>query len=87
MEAYHGEKHPKPQGSMTVPMDDARFIELCQIARRFSPQQRDQLAAQLMDDQLTELAAEFDNALRIFDYASLDIDSENGPFSSTKTGD
>ena len=84
MEAYHGEKHPKPQGSM---MDDARFIELCQVARRLAPQQRNQLSDMLMEDNLSDLAAEFDNALRIFDYAQLDIDSENGPFSSTKTGD
>lgn len=84
MEAYHGEKHPKPQGSM---MDDARFIELCQVARRLAPQQRNQLSDMLMEDNLSDLASEFDNALRIFDYASLDIDSENGPFSSTKTGD
>ena len=84
MEAYHGEKHPKPQGSM---MDDARFIELCQVARRLAPQQRNQLSDMLMEDNLSDLASEFDNALRIFDYAQLDIDSENGPFSSTKTGD
>ena len=84
MEAYHGEKHPKPQGSM---MDDARFIELCQVARRLAPQQRNQLSDMLMEDNLSDLAAEFDNALRIFNYAQLDIDSENGPFSSTKTGD
>ena len=84
MEAYHGEKHPKPQGSM---MDDARFIELCQVARRLAPQQRNQLSDMLMEDNLSDLAAEFDNALRIFNYAQLEIDSENGPFSSTKTGD
>jgi hypothetical protein len=41
----------------------------------------------LMEDKCDDLAAEYDNALRIFDYAQLDIDSENGPFSSTKTGD
>ena len=84
MEAYHGEKHPKPQGSM---MDDARFIELCQVARRLAPQQRNQLSDMLMEDNLSDLAAEFDNALRIFDYAQLDIDSDNGPFSSSQTGD
>ena len=68
-------------------MDDARFIELCQVARRLAPQQRNQLSDMLMEDNLSDLAAEFDNALRIFNYAQLDIDSENGPFSSTKTGD
>jgi hypothetical protein len=41
----------------------------------------------MMEQKLTELSEQLDHALRIFDYASLDIDSENGPFSSTKTGD
>lgn len=84
MEAYHSEKHPKPQGSL---IEEPGFVELCRIARRLAPQQRDQLSDMLMEDKCDDLAAEYDNALRIFDYAQLDIDRENGPFSSTKTGD
>ena len=84
MEAYHGQKHSKPQGSL---IEEPDVVELCRIARRLAPQQRDQLSDMLVEDKLSDLASEFDNALRIFDYASLDIDSENGPFSSTKTGD
>ena len=46
------------------------------IARRLAPQQRDQLSDMLMEDKCDDLAAEYDNALRIFDYAQLDIDSD-----------
>ena len=82
MEAHDSEKHSKPQGSL---IDEPEFIELCRIARRLAPQQRDQLAAQLMEDQLSDLSAELDNALRIFDYASLDF--ETGPFGSSQGSD
>ena len=66
-------------------MDEPDFIELCRIARRLPAAQRDQLAASLMEDQLSDLAADFDNALRIFDYATLDI--ETGPFRSSQASD
>jgi hypothetical protein len=66
-------------------MDEPDFIELCRIARRLPAEQRDQLAATLMEDQLSDMAAELDNALRIFDYASLDF--ETGPFGSTEKSD
>ena len=59
-------------------MDEPEFIELCRVARRLAPPQRDQLSDWLMEDKLTELSTELDNALRIFDYASLDF--ETGPF-------
>ena len=84
MEALNSQKHSQPQSSL---IEEPDFVELCRIARRLAPQQRNQLSDMLMEDNLSDLAAEFDNALRIFDYASLDIDSDNGPFSSTKTGD
>jgi len=83
MEAHNSEKHSKPQQSSL--MDKPDFIELCRIARRLEPQQRDQLSDWLMEDKLTELSAEFDNALRIFDYAALDI--ETGPFESSQASD
>lgn len=82
METHNSEKHPKPQGSL---IDEPEFIELCRIARRLAPQQRDQLSDWLMEDRLTAISAEFDNALRLFDYASLDF--ETGPFGSSQGSD
>lgn len=66
-------------------MDEPEFIELCRVARRLAPQQRDQLSDWLMEDKLTELSTELDHALRIFDYGSLDLDT--GPFSSSQGSD
>jgi hypothetical protein len=66
-------------------MDEPEFIELCRIARRLAPQQRDQLSDLLMTEQLNALSAEFDNALRLLDYASLDF--ETGPFGSSQGSD
>lgn len=73
----------EPQGSV----DDAELIELRRRIVLLRPERRDQLSDWLMEQKLTELSEQLDHDLRIFDYASLDIDSENGPFSSTKTGD
>ena len=72
----------EPQGSV----DDAELIELRRRIVLLRPERRDQLSDWMMEKKLTELSEQFDHALRIFDYAQLDIDSENGPFSSTKTG-
>jgi hypothetical protein len=47
-------------------IDDADFIELSRIVRRLPPPQRDQLSDWLMDDRLTDMSAECENALRIF---------------------
>ena len=74
----------EPQGSVD---DDADLMELRRRIVLLRPERRDQLSDWMMEQKLSKLAAEFDHALRIFDYAQLDIDSENGPFSSTKTGD
>lgn len=82
MEAFNSEKHPKPQGSL---MDEPEFIELCRIARRLAPPQRDQLSDWLMEDRLTDMAAECDQAFRIMDYANLDLDI--GPFGSSQASD
>lgn len=73
----------EPQSSV----DDAELIELRRRIVLLRPERRDQLSDWLMEQKLTELSEQYDNALRIFDYASLDIDSENGPFSSSQTGD
>lgn len=84
MEPQNSGQHPETQqGSV----DDAELIELRRRIVLLRPERRDQLSDWMMEQKLSKLAAEFDHALRIFDYASLDIDSENGPFSSTKTGD
>lgn len=76
----------EPQGSVD---DDADLMELRRRIVLLRPERRDQLSDWMMEQKLSKLAAEFDHALRIFDYDQLDIDidSENGPFSSTKTGD
>jgi len=66
-------------------MDEPEFIELCRIARRLAPEQRDQLSDWLMEDRLTAMSAEFDHALRMFDYAALDF--ETGPFGSSQASD
>jgi hypothetical protein len=85
MEPQNSGQHSETQqGSVD---DDADLIELRRRIARLRPERRDQLSDWMMEQKLSKLAAEFDHALRIFDYASLDIDSENGPFSSTKTGD
>jgi hypothetical protein len=84
MEPQNSGQHPETQqGSV----DDAELIELRRRIVLLRPERRDQLSDWMMEQKLSKLAAEFDHALRIFDYASLDIDSENGPFGSTKTGD
>jgi hypothetical protein len=84
MEPQNSGQHPETQqGSV----DDAELIELRRRIVLLRPERRDQLSDWMMEQKLSKLAAEYDHALRIFDYASLDIDSENGPFSSTKTGD
>lgn len=84
MEPQNSSQHPETQqGSV----DDAELIELRRRIVLLRPERRDQLSDWMMEQKLSKLAAELDNALRIFDYAQLDIDSENGPFSSTKTGD
>lgn len=74
----------EPQGSVD---DDADFIELRRRIALLQPKRRDQLSEWMMEQKLSKLAAEYDHALRIFDYAQLDIDSENGPFSSSQAGD
>ncbi len=85
MESQNSGQHPETQqGSVN---DDADLIELRRRIARLQPERRDQLSDWMMEQKLDDLAAEFDHALRIFDYASLDIDSENGPFSSSQTGD
>jgi hypothetical protein len=66
-------------------MDEPEFIELCRVARRLAPQQRDQLSDWLMEDKLSEMGEELDNALRMFDYAALDF--ETGPFGSSQASD
>ena len=66
-------------------MDEPEFIELCRVARRLAPQQRDQLSDLLMEDKYTEMATELDNALRIYDYGTLDF--ETGPFGSSQASD
>ena len=71
------------QGSV----DDAELIELRRRIVLLRPERRDQLSDWMMEQKLTELSEQYDHALRIFDYAQLDIDSENGPFSSSQTGD
>ena len=73
----------EPQGSV----DDAELIELRRRIVLLRPERRDQLSDWLMEQKLTELSEQLDHDLRIFDYAQLDIDSENGPFSSTQAGD
>ena len=84
MEPQNSGQHPETQqGSV----DDAELIELRRRIVLLRPERRDQLSDWLMEQKLTELSEQLDHDLRIFDYASLDIDSENGPFSSTKTGD
>jgi hypothetical protein len=84
MEPQNSGQHSETQqGSV----DDAELIELRRRIVLLRPERRDQLSDWMMEQKLSKLAAEFDHALRIFDYASLDIDSENGPFGSTKTGD
>lgn len=84
MEPQNSGQHPETQqGSV----DDAELIELRRRIVLLRPERRDQLSDWMMEQKLSKLAAEYDHALRIFDYAQLDIDSENGPFSSTKTGD
>ena len=84
MESQNSGKHPETQqGSV----DDAELIELRRRIVLLRPERRDQLSDWLMEQKLTELSEQLDHDLRIFDYAQLDIDSENGPFSSTKTGD
>lgn len=64
-------------------MHEPEFNELCRVARRLAPQQRDQLSDLLIEDKLAELSNELHHALRIFDYASLD----NGPFRSPQGSD
>ena len=71
------------QGSV----DDAELIELRRRIVLLRPERRDQLSDWMMEQKLTELSEQYDHALRIFDYAQLDIDSENGPFSSSQAGD
>lgn len=73
----------EPQSSV----DDAELIELRRRIVLLRPERRDQLSDWMMEQKLTELSEQFDHDLRIFDYAQLDIDSENGPFSSSQTGD
>lgn len=73
----------EPQGSV----DDAELIELRRRIVLLRPERRDQLSDWMMEQKLTELSEQYDHALRIFDYAQLDIDSENGPFSSSQAGD
>lgn len=73
----------EPQSSV----DDAELIELRRRIVLLRPERRDQLSDWMMEQKLTELSEQYDHALRIFDYAQLDIDSENGPFSSSQTGD
>lgn len=84
MEPQNSGQHSETQqGSV----DDAELIELRRRIVLLRPERRDQLSDWMMEQKLSKLAAEYDHAFRIFDYAQLDIDSENGPFSSTKTGD
>ena len=83
MESQNSGEHPETQqGSID---DDAELIELRRRIARLQPARRNQLSQLMMEEQLTELAAEFDNALRIFDYASLDF--ETGPFGSSQGSD
>ena len=66
-------------------LDDAEVIELRRRIARLRPERRDQLSNWLMEDKLTELSTELDNALRIFDDANFDF--ETGPFGKPQDGD
>ena len=66
-------------------MDEPDFKELCRIPRQLAPESRDQFSDCLMEDNLTELSTELDNALRIYSYASLDFNT--GPFGSSQASD
>jgi len=60
-------------------MDDARFIEFCQIARRFPPAQRDQLSDWLLEARLKALGDTPDHDLRLL--------IDDNPFGFTEADD
>ena len=63
MEAYHGQRHPKPEGSL---IEEPDFVELCRIAKRLPVEQRDKLNDILFSDLCERIASEYDHTLRIF---------------------
>ena len=63
MEAYHGQRHPKPEGSL---IEEPEFVELCRIAKRLPVEQRDKLNDILFSDLCERIASEYDHTLRIF---------------------
>jgi len=73
-----------PQGSLD---EDAELFELRRRILLLRPERRNQLSDWIMERQLDDLAAQLDHAFRICDYATLDIDDENGPFRITQSGD
>ena len=62
MEAYHGQRHPKPEGSL---IEEPDFVELCRIAKRLPVEQRDKLNDILFSDLCERIASEYDHTLRI----------------------
>lgn len=71
MEAYHSQKHSKPQGSL---IEEPDFVELCRIAKRLPAEQRDKLHDMLWTDLCERSAADFDNNIRVFN------DDDDKPF-------
>ena len=63
MEAHNNQKHSQPQSCL---IEEPDFVELCQIAKRLSVEQRDKLSDMLWTDQCERFAAEFDRYIRIF---------------------